>query len=81
MPFKKGQSGNPSGRKKEDPELKALAKEYAVEVFDRLLFWLRSDNGKASIAAAGIILDRAYGKAAQPLEGDITGKLTLSWEE
>lgn len=70
--FTKGQSGNPGGRPKEDPELKDLARVASPEAFDRLVHWMRSDNPKASFAASVAILDRAYGKPVQTTE--ITGK-------
>jgi hypothetical protein len=69
MPFQKGQSGNPRGRPKESPELKALARQHTPEAFERLLFWMRSDNPKASVTSALHVIERAYGKPEQPLVG------------
>lgn len=64
-PFVKGASGNPRGRPKELEQVKAAAREYTIEAIERLVFWMRSDEGRASIMAADKLLDRAWGKAAQ----------------
>lgn len=68
MPFKKGQSGNPNGRRKENSELTDLARKWTNEAMERLAYWMRSENAKASVAASSIILDRAYGKAQQTID-------------
>lgn len=78
MAWKKGQSGNPRGRKVEtDPavvEVQALAKQHTKAAIDRLAFWLQSDNAKASVSAATALLDRAHGKPAQSIDlvADVT---------
>lgn len=68
MPFKKGQSGNPGGRPKETDDVKALARQHGPAAIARLFLWLQSDNAKASVSAAAVLLDRAYGKASQSVE-------------
>lgn len=72
MAFVKGKSGNPGGRPKEDPEVKALAREYTEEAVHRLAEWMRSDNAKASVSASMALLDRGYGKPSQAIGGDDT---------
>lgn len=68
MAFQKGQSGNPGGRPKENDEVKALARQYTPEAIERLAFWMRSDNAKASVSACSSLIDRAWGKPAQAHE-------------
>jgi hypothetical protein len=71
MPFVKGKSGNPAGRARKTAdllEIEALAKEEAPGAIERLAFWMRSDNPKASVSACNAILDRAFGKPAQAVE-------------
>jgi hypothetical protein len=77
-PFQPGQSGNPGGRPKTDPEVKALARAYTEEAIDRLAYWMKSDDQRASVAAANALLDRAWGKAARAAttEGD-EGPITV----
>ena len=72
MAFKKGQSGNPGGRPKEDPEVKELARAYSVEAIERLAKWMKCDDPNASVKACLALLDRAWGKPVQPTEH--TGK-------
>lgn len=63
--FEKGRSGNPLGRPRENNEVKALAREHTKEAVDRLAFWMRSDDSKASVAASIALLDRAWGRPAR----------------
>ena len=73
--FKPGQSGNPGGRPKEVREVLAAAREHSAEAIERLAYWMRSDNAKASLPACIALLNRAWGQPTQPHEVD--GRLTL----
>jgi hypothetical protein len=65
MPFKKGQSGNPGGRVGVPAEVRDLARQHSTEAIERLIHWMKSDDGRISVAAANALLDRGYGRPAQ----------------
>jgi hypothetical protein len=70
MTFVKGQSGNPSGRKKDDAplmELRAIARQYTNEAILALVAAL--DDEKTRVPAAIALLDRGYGRPAQAITG------------
>ena len=50
--------------------IRSLARNHTDESIERLAFWLRSDNPKASVGAAIALLDRGWGKPTQPIGGD-----------
>ena len=75
--FQKGQSGNPGGRPKELGDIKELARQYTAEAIERLVDWMRSDEPKASVAAANTLLDRGWGKAPQAVTGDDGGPVRI----
>lgn len=79
MAFKKGESGNPGGRPKENEELKRLAREHSKEAIERLAFWMHSDNAKASVSAAQALLDRGYGKPVQEISGPAGGAIPVKF--
>jgi hypothetical protein len=68
--FKPGQSGNPGGRPKVNQEVKDLAAVHTVECLERLVFWMKSEDGRSSIQAAQALLDRAWGKAPITAAGE-----------
>lgn len=61
-----GVSGNTGGRPESYELMVKLARSYSPRAIKRLVQWVDSDNASASVAAASIILDRAWGRA--PLE-------------
>lgn len=76
--FPKGKSGNPKGRPKKLPELDKLLADVlgeekdGVTAADAILRKLRAMAASGNIRAAEILLDRAYGKAKQPVDMNIT---------
>jgi len=67
--FRPGHSGNPGGRPRTIGEVRDAAREHTVEAIERLAHWMRSNDPRASVAAANALLDRGWGKAARPLSG------------
>lgn len=72
--FKKGQSGNPNGRKPKLPELNVLLADVLGEEKDgitaaqAILMALRAKASKGDIRAAEVLLNRGYGLPKQPVE-------------
>jgi hypothetical protein len=67
-PFEKGISGNPGGKPKDLKEIQDLARSLAPAAL-RTLGHIMEDKDAphaARVAAAGIVLDRGYGKPVQP---------------
>jgi hypothetical protein len=66
--FEKGKSGNPGGRPKEALAARDLARAHTPEAIERLVFWMRSDNAKASVSASVGLINRGWGMPRQELE-------------
>ena len=81
--FKKGQTGNPKGRPKKLPELDQLLADVLGEEKDGLtaaeaiLKALRMKATKGDVRAAEVLLDRAYGKAMQKSDVNLTSNTPL----
>lgn len=70
--FTKGKSGNPGGRPKKLEDVKELAATYTKDAIERLAYWMKTDDSKASISASTALLNRAWGMPTAPVEH--TGK-------
>jgi hypothetical protein len=69
-PFRKGASGNPGGRPKQDAELKAYFRSMSWRAA-RILMDI-AENGtqeRARVMAVSKILEYGIGKPVQPIEG------------
>ena len=69
--FQRGQSGNPGGRPKLPAEMREMFQTKAPEAFEVLTRHLQSSDPRIAITAASAILDRAYGKPAQPIDANV----------
>ncbi len=67
--FVAGQSGNPSGRPKGQSRVRELAREWTDKAIATLGEIMRNEEepARARVAAAGVLLDRGWGKAPQTL--------------
>jgi hypothetical protein len=72
--FKKGQSGNPGGRPKMPPDMKAAIQEKTPELL-KSLFALARQKADPRVQAVAIkeLLDRGWGRAAQTLNAKVEG--------
>jgi len=68
--FKKGQSGNPSGRPKVVGQIRDIAREHGPAAFQRIIQLMASKDERVALAASQEVLNRAYGKPAQALTGE-----------
>ena len=80
----KGQSGNPLGRPKQDSVFKQLAVENSIEALETCISIMRSTKARNQdrLAAITIVLDRAYGKPIQAIDGgtDENGRKPITME-
>ena len=71
-PFRKGQSGNPSGRPRRDHDIGQLARSHTAAAVETLVLIMRSPSTPASsrVMAASALLDRGWGKAPRSIAVD-----------
>jgi hypothetical protein len=69
-PFQRGVSPNPGGRSKVARDIQELAREHGPAAISTLAQALKSRNERVRVAAAAILLDRAYGKPVQAIAAD-----------
>ena len=72
--WKKGQSGNPSGRPKAVLDLRDLARTHTAVAVKTLLSVMRDRSAApaARVSAATAILDRGYGRPAQTVHQQVS---------
>lgn len=73
MPFAPGQSGNPGGRPKLSNELRDAARAATPRALERAIQLIESPDENVALKAINTVWDRAYGKPAQPVDGDGEG--------
>lgn len=80
--FKKGQSGNPKGRPKANPEAKEILKAATPDAARKLVELLGSRTEKVALAAATEILDRTMGRpeTTGKVQVEHSGSLSLQAE-
>ena len=85
-PFKKGESGNPKGRPKETEEQKKekrdaleILKAAAPDAAALLVSFANDPNvrGDLRIRCAETVMDRVYGRAAQPIDATATAEIRV----
>lgn len=87
MPFVKGMSGNPKGRKAVSNDarrprtvlydIKQAARSYCEEAIETLAKHMRSNDQRASVAASLALIDRGYGKPEQKVDANVVHKFAV----
>ncbi len=75
--FAPGVSGNPGGRFKIDPEVKAILKGKCPDCARRLVEFVDDPNKQLAMLAITEIFNRIYGKPSQMQELEISGGLDI----
>lgn len=77
--FEPGKSGNPGGRPRVDARVRDLARAQTENAIATLVNIMEDKEATAAarVGAASVILDRGWGKPAQPIDGDGEGGAIL----
>lgn len=78
--FRPGQSGNPSGRPKKDPDAMAILRAAVPSAARKLVELAKNENPKIAFQAATAILDRVWGKPTQTQEVHMDARADLRAE-
>ena len=81
MPFKKGKSGNPTGRKPHsdsERRVQLLARQHTERAIHKLAACIDDEDGRIACMAASAILDRGWGKPTQHVEGKLDVNHTVA---
>lgn len=70
MPFKKGTSGNPGGRRKLSDADRMLLCGSTSKAINRQVELMDCEDGQVAIRATNAVLDRYYGKPLQMIDLD-----------
>lgn len=76
-PFPKGVSANPGGRPKVLRDFEGYAREMSLPMLQKLVVIALQGKGLTAVMAAKIVIERAWGKAPQPLVGKDGGPIDL----
>lgn len=75
-PFEKGQSGNPAGRPKVDPDVRAVLKAATLPAALRLVSLLNAEDEAVALRAAQDIINRELGKIPDHIKLEDVTKLS-----
>ncbi len=75
--YVKGQSGNISGKPKENPEVKALFKAHTLDAAQKIIDLLDCGIEKIELQAAQEILNRTEGKPRDNVQMNVSGSLDV----
>jgi hypothetical protein len=73
-PFKKGSSGNPTGRRRECGEVLHAAREHSLEAIETLVLVMRNGKPGEAMMAAQALLDRAWGRPKVTVDAEVQAR-------